>query len=123
MLRDVDLSVGSESSLFCSDVVAFNAIFSFYTQREEERERERDCTQPKKKKKKRRRLLSERERVASHSILLSTVQYLYVHPIVLTWVALPEKRDYNPSRMNPVQRDVFSFPVKWLGHSTLRFSL
>lgn len=38
MLRDVDLSVGSESSLFCSDVVAFNAIFSFYTQREEERE-------------------------------------------------------------------------------------
>lgn len=26
---------------------------------------------------------------ASHSILLSTVQYLYVHPIVLTWVALP----------------------------------
>lgn len=39
MLRDVDLSVGSESSLFCSDVVAFNAIFSFYTQREDERER------------------------------------------------------------------------------------
>lgn len=32
------------------------------------------------------------ERVASHSILLSTVQYLYVHPIVLTWVASPEKR-------------------------------
>lgn len=54
MLRDVDLSVGSESSLFCSDVVAFNAIFSFYTQREDERERERerDCTQPKKKEKK-----------------------------------------------------------------------
>lgn len=102
-------------------------FFPFYTQRENERERESvaspDFTQPKKRKGKKRRLLSERERVASHSILLSTVQYLYVHPIVLTWVALPEKRDYNPSRMNPVQRDVFSFPVKWLGHSTLRFSL
>lgn len=27
MLRDVDLSVGSKTSLFCSDVVAFTAIF------------------------------------------------------------------------------------------------
>lgn len=40
----------------------------------------------------------ERERVASHSILLSTVQYLYVHPMVLTWVALPEKKKDSNSR-------------------------
>lgn len=52
MLRDVDLSVGSESSLFCSDVVAFNAIFSFYTQREDERERESVTARSQKKRKK-----------------------------------------------------------------------
>ena len=91
MLRDVDLSVGSQTSLFCSDVVAFNAIFpSTCRERECVREALSDCMCQKE----REDILSEQ--VASHSILLSTVQYLYVHPIVLTWVALPEKKDSNP---------------------------
>lgn len=89
MLRDVDLSVGSETSLFCSDVVAFNAIFPS-TRRERERQRVRVASMPNCTQKGRTDVLSMR--VASHSILLSTVQYLYVHPIVLTWVALPEKK-------------------------------
>lgn len=68
-----------------------------------------------KKIKRRRVVLSEREQVASHSILLSTVQYLYVHPIVLTWVASPEKRENKKKkiltlkRMISVQRDVSPF--------------
>lgn len=125
MLRDVDLSVGSETSLFCSDVVAFNAIFPS-TRRERERQRVRvvsmpDCTQ-----KGWTDVLSMR--AASHSILLSTVQYLYVHPIVLTWVALPEKKKRSKHQILTLEDDssperCFSFPVRWLGHSTRRFSL
>lgn len=41
--------------------------------------------------------------IASHSILLSTVQYFYVHPIVLMWVAVPPQKDPNPKKKDDPQ--------------------
>lgn len=54
----------------------------------------------------------ERERVASHSILLSTVQYLYVHPMVLTWVALPEKKKILTPEDNSKSREMFLLSIE-----------
>lgn len=74
--------------MFSSDVVAFKCHFSFYMQRKSEKERRHVELKNIYRFKKEKTFQSKKEGSASHSILLSTVQYLYVHPIVLTGVAL-----------------------------------
>ena len=89
--------------MFCSGVVAFTAIFPS-TRRERERRKINQGAAVFDEGFIRVRAGGRGEEggVASRSILLSTVQYLYVHPIVLPWVVLPgKKKDSNLRGLSP----------------------
>lgn len=125
VLRDVELSVGSETSLFCSDVVAFNAIFPS-TRRESESAWRRAArlhaaTEKKKRRTDRRCIRARAGCFTQHFVEHCAILVCSSHSVNVGGVA-PRKQiltledDSSPERC-------FSFPVRWLGHSTRRFSL
>lgn len=92
--------------LYYSDVVLPSPI----TPRDYERERQFPIT------------VTERALagVNSHTILLSTVQYLYVHFLVFKWAASRSRQQKKKGKKNATLNSemMYSSTIVWLGHST-----